>query len=297
MIIAHRALSKKARNILQLSLKIGITLFCCWYVSNKIDFSRLTEVLPKTNGWWLGGAVLAFIISKVLASFRLNIYFKHIGVDLSQRINLRLYWLGMFYNLFLPGSISGDAYKVIRLTQLYGIPYKRTTAAVVLDRFSGLLALGLLLAVSWVLLFDMKFYSWQMIAAACLSVPLFYWVIRYFFPYFIPAFWSTFIWGMLVQLLQVATMYCILKALQIDNSLFEYILIFLVSSVVAVLPFTIGGLGAREMVFLWGSSLFHLDNTVSIMASLLFYITTVLSSSLGFPYVFFDPLRQKNIKH
>ncbi len=58
-------------------------------------------------------------------------------------------------------------------------------------------------------------------------------------------------------------------------------LIFLISSVVAVLPFTIGGLGAREVVSLWGAQIFGLDHTVSVMASLLFYGATVASSLPG----------------
>jgi hypothetical protein len=43
----------------------------------------------------------------------------------------------MFYNLFLPVSISGDAYKVILLKKIYDAPYKKTTSAGLLDRFSG----------------------------------------------------------------------------------------------------------------------------------------------------------------
>src|SRR6185295_9413691 len=95
---------------------------------------------------WLIPALILFIISKIVSSFRLNLYFKNAGVELSQPQNLRLYWLGMFYNLFLPGSISGDAYKVILLKRKYNASYKKTSAAVLLDRFSGLLALGLIMS-------------------------------------------------------------------------------------------------------------------------------------------------------
>jgi uncharacterized membrane protein YbhN (UPF0104 family) len=293
MMVALQAFTKRHSSLLKLLLKITITACCFWYISYKIDIGKAGEVLPYTNGWWLSGAVIAFIVSKMFSSFRLNIYFRHIGLSLSEKKNLQLYWLGMFYNLFLPGSISGDAYKVVRLTKEYGLSYKKTTAAVLLDRLSGLLALGLLLAVFWVALFRMGFYSRAVIVAAFLSVPAFYFAIRIFFPYLLRAFWSTLFWGLAVQVFQVVTMFCLLNALHINAGIYEYLLIFLVSSVVAVLPFTIGGLGAREMVFLWGAALFHLDNTVSVMASGLFYITTVLSSSLGLPYIFYDPLKNR----
>lgn len=53
-----------------------------------------------------------FNISKIISSIRLNRYFKDINLSLSQTYNLKLYYLGMFYNLFLPGGIGGDGYKI-----------------------------------------------------------------------------------------------------------------------------------------------------------------------------------------
>jgi len=65
--------------------------------------------------------------------------------------------------------------------------------------------------------------------------------------------------GVAVQALQVIGVYCIMYALHLQANEAAYILIFLLSSIVAVLPFTIGGLGAREIVFIWGSHHFLLD--------------------------------------
>ncbi len=79
----------------------------------------------------------------------------------------------MFYNLFLPGSISGDAYKVVRLTKDFNVAYKKTTAAVLLDRFSGLLALGLLLGVFWAIAFKGGYYSIWLMAGILLGIPFF----------------------------------------------------------------------------------------------------------------------------
>ena len=123
-----------------LLLKIAITVICLWYVSTKIDFRQLAETLLKAKWLWLLAGILLYMISKIVAAIRLNIYFRNIGLRIPETENLKLYWLGLFYNLFLPGSISGDAYKVIRLTKQFGVSYKKTTSAVVLDRLTGLLA-------------------------------------------------------------------------------------------------------------------------------------------------------------
>ena len=95
---------------LKLLLKIAITAACFWYISTKIDFSKAWEALLKANWWFLFLAVLSFMFSKLLAAFRLNIYVRIFLILLPEWKNIKLYWLGMFYNLFLPGSISGDAY-------------------------------------------------------------------------------------------------------------------------------------------------------------------------------------------
>src|SRR5881398_2699402 len=99
--------SRKSR-LLKLLLKIGITVLCFWYISQKIDFTRALQSLLKANWVFLFIALLFFVLSKLFSAYRLNIYFRNIQLQLPERKNLKLYWLGMFYNMFLPGAISGD---------------------------------------------------------------------------------------------------------------------------------------------------------------------------------------------
>lgn len=291
MTITLQMPSKKISNGIKLFLKVAITIICIWYISHKIDVSKLYDILAQARPGWIFLGSIAFIISKLFAAYRLNIYFRNINIHLSEWKNIRLYWLGMFYNLFLPGSIGGDAYKVVRLAKVYEVPYKKTAAAVLLDRFSGLAALGLLLGFFWIYVFNGQFYSGWVIAGMVVMMPAFYLVVKLFFSNFLPGFRATFAWGLAVQVLQVVAMFCILQSLHIQQLAGVYTLIFLASSVMAVLPFTIGGLGARELVFMWGAQMFFLDNTVSVMASALFYGITVLSSAFGLPFIFLDPLQ------
>ncbi|MBO9205162.1 MULTISPECIES: lysylphosphatidylglycerol synthase transmembrane domain-containing protein [Niastella] len=296
MILTFRMPSENVRKWLKLAIKIVITALCIWYISHKIDLKKLSGVLALANPLWIVLSIGAFMFSKLLSSIRLNVYFRNIDIHLPEWKNIQLYWLGMFYNLFLPGSISGDAYKVVRLTKEYNVAYKKTTAAVLLDRFSGLLALGILLGIFWIIAFKGGYYSAWLMAGILLGIPVFYFLIKIFFPYFLPGFFPTFTWGLAVQIFQVVCMYWILQALHIHTHTEHYMLIFLISSVVAVLPFTIGGLGAREVVFLWGAHIFGLDHTVSVMASLLFYGATVASSLPGLPFIFIDPLKTNTPK-
>ncbi len=282
----------QTKKVLKLLLKIAVTILCFWYISRKIDFTKAKDAVMQADWWWLFLSVLAFAFSKFLASFRLNIYFKNIGIYLSQKTNLKLYWLGMFYNLFLPGAISGDAYKVVLLTRKYNVGYKKITAAVLLDRFSGLLALGLILSIYGVIVLDKQLYDIILISGSVLSVVALYAVVKYIFKDFIPGFWPTFFWGIAVQIFQVVCVYCILIALHLPLHQSEWIFIFLVAAVISVIPISLGGgLGVREIVFQNGATYFGIDPHVAVVISVLFYFSNLLSSVWGVYFIYHDPLK------
>lgn len=275
---------------LKLLLKIAITVVCFWYISTKIDFRKALDAFTKASWSYLFIALLFFILSKILSAYRLNIYFSNIKLKLSTKKNLKLYWLGMFYNLFLPGAISGDAYKVILLNRKYKTPYKKASAAVLLDRFSGVLALGVILSIYGIIVLDNAHWDVALIAAAILAIAGFYLAIRFLFADFLKSFLPTFIWGLAVQSCQVFCIYFILLSLHLPLQN-EWIFIFLASAVISVLPISLGGgLGTREVVFAEGARFFHLDPQTGVVISLLFYLLTVIGSLWGLYYQFHDPL-------
>jgi uncharacterized membrane protein YbhN (UPF0104 family) len=295
--MAEAVIKKESQTIklLKLLLKVAVTVLCFWYISRKIDFTKAKDAVMQADWWWLFLSVVAFAFSKFLASFRLNIYFKNIGIYLSQKTNLKLYWLGMFYNLFLPGAISGDAYKVVLLTRKYDVSYKKITAAVLLDRFSGLLALGLILSAYGVIVLDKQLYDIILISGSVLSVVALYLVVKYLFKDFLPGFWPTFFWGIAVQIFQVVCVYCILIGLHLPLHQSEWIFIFLVAAVITVIPISLGGgLGTREIVFVKGAEYFLLDVHVAPIISILFYLSNALSSVWGVYFIYHDPLKDEN---
>ncbi|MET0392837.1 MAG: lysylphosphatidylglycerol synthase transmembrane domain-containing protein [Chitinophagaceae bacterium] len=281
---------RKIPGWLKLGLKIIVSAACLWYVSGKIDFTKAGAALRSANWLYLVLALAAFVVSKWLSALRLNIYFRNTGLRLPEWTNTKLYWLGMFYNLLLPGSISGDAYKVILLTRRYQVPYRKTTAAVLLDRFSGLLGLALILAAYGVVVLD-GLYTAAAVGGALLGVAVFYFIVRRYLADFLASFFPTLFWGLLVQGSQVVCTYLIMAALGIPVHATGYVFIFLVSSVAAVLPLTVGGLGIREIVFLEGSRYFSLVEENSVIVSILFYLITLFTSLWGLLYVFRDPLK------
>jgi glycosyltransferase 2 family protein len=282
------------KSFFKLFIKIAVTAACLWYVSRKIDWIKSFEIIQNSNWLWLLAAIILFIASKIVSSFRLNIYFKNINVYLPETQNLKLYWLGMFYNLFLPGGIGGDAYKVILLNRTYAYPAKQLTAAVLLDRISGVVGLGTLAVVYYYFVFSGTNYSLLLLCLLPAGLLVYYFFVRKLFPSFINGFWSTLWLGLGVQALQVFCAYAIMMALHISEHQAVYILLFLLSSIVAILPLTIGGLGAREVVFLWGSNtLLHITNDPTpVSISISFYLITLVISFIGVYWVYKSPLQK-----
>ena len=274
------------------ALKIVISAALIYFIFTKIDFKDVWETLKKSDPLFLFLALLFFVFSKVIAAFRLNEYFHLIGARLSQLSNLKLYLLGMFYNLFLPGGIGGDAYKGFVVQKEYQPGTKKVVSSLLLDRLSGMLLL-FMYACALALWSNNGFlqqFFWLLIGAIPLSVLVFWFVNKKFFPTTLPVFWKSFGYSALVQLAQLVCVVFILKALAITTDVVEYLFVFLVSSIVSVIPLTIGGIGSREVTFLYGAEWLGLNEGVSISISFTFFLITALTSFFGILYHFKKPV-------
>ncbi len=278
---SRRAEKKLLKNL----LKLLITVWALYYVFSHIDLSALLQLLGRSDPFWLLGAFVAFNLSKIISAIRLNRYFRAIGVYLSEMKNLLLYYLGMFYNLFLPGGISGDGYKIFLLGRRHNGSYKKLFQATLLDRISGLSALlflaGILYSFSSFaqLSTPLLYLSW---AGVVLALPANYLLTRRLFPDFLKVFGITTLLAFAVQLFQLLSAMLIVWALpEITAQTSDYLTLFLISSVVAVLPVSVGGIGVRELTFLYGFGLIGQDATAAVTFSLIFFLVTALSSLLG----------------
>lgn len=269
-------------------LKLVVSGLLMYFILSKIDVNEITNTLSTSNPFYLFLALIFFLVSKVLAAFRLNLYFHQLGVLLNHTSNLKLYFLGMFYNLFLPGGIGGDAYKGYAIKKKFEVPTKKVVSVLVLDRLSGLLLLfvyacALLLFVKNENVMDLKLVFTIGIP---ISILVFWLLNKKFFAYVMPVYWKSIGYSALVQLAQLVSVWFIMKSLGIALHQIAYLVIFLVSSIVSVIPLTIGGIGSREATFFYGASLLGLNENISVGISVIFFLITAVVSLLGVGYHF-----------
>jgi glycosyltransferase 2 family protein len=280
----------------KLLLKIVISVAALWWVFKKIDYKEVGSVISHANFFWLLVATVFFTASKVVSSFRLNEFFRCINVNISELNNWKLYLLGMFYNLFLPGGIGGDGYKIYVLNKKTDANAKTLFWAVLLDRLSGVIALFCLAVILFIFTpIDVPF-RWLYIVLVPISLVCFWLVLKLFFKDYLKSMHKLNLQALGVQILQLISAICILAALHVHTQYPEFLFLFLASSIVATLPVTIGGIGSRELTFLYGAQYMHLDMHISISLSLLFYLITAFVSLTGIYYSFFPKKIEIDIK-
>lgn len=281
------------KNGIKTGVKLLLSVLIVYLVLRQIDEKILLQVVARANPWWLLWALVFFVVSKLIGAVRFRQLLQTENIKISQGANLRLYWLGMYYNLLLPGGISGDGYKIKLLMDAFGTPFKRLFALTLLDRLSGVTALG-----QWVLILALGIdvlvpWRWAIVVLLVLSVSVTYFLYKKMGGENLRGIWiSSNLLSVVIQGAQLVSTLGIVFALGEGAHWLSYSVLFLVSSVVAMLPLTIGGTGARELTFLYGAGLLGVDSEKAVAIAFLFYLISTAAALYGMVYGF-TPLKLK----
>lgn len=276
----------KVSEFIKTIFKVIVTFGALYWVSRKIDFIELKTALVNCNWIFLVLAMLSYMISQFIASSRLNSFFKTINLHLSERYNLRLYQLGLLYNFFLPGGIGGDGYKIYFLKKEHHAKGRKLLSAIFFDRLSGLWALAIIICALVVFMPRLAIPNYLTITAAIIGTGSYFFFLHTFFKDFAKRFVQTHIKAIGVQGFQVISAILILYSLNFQDKFSPYLLIFLVSSLVSIIPSIGGGVGLRELVMIYGANYLQIDQHTAVLVSLFFYIISLTVASSGIYYIF-----------
>lgn len=275
-----------SRRYLKSALQLLVSAALITLVLRQLDLSQYRNlafdirILPG-----LAASALLFNASKIASAARLNIYQRHVGIQIAEIDNLKLYYAGMYLNLALPGGIGGDGYKILVLYRR-GLASARVLLGVtLLDRVGGLLALDLLACVMlpWVR-FPIPVPDVGLVAAAVatLVIAALVFTHRRLLKMHRGAILAVCGYGLLVQLLQVFSMAILIDGFGVPAARHsDYLLVFLASSIAATLPLSIGGLGIRELTFLLGLRALGLEPEAGVIASSAFFVISAVSALAG----------------
>jgi uncharacterized membrane protein YbhN (UPF0104 family) len=289
--------SEKVKKIVVNLLKLTVSVGAIWWVLSQIELKEVVILFSTANYWYLAVSFVLIAISFVISGFRQNLSFRSTGAHISPLLNLKLFWLGLFYNLFLPSGIGGDGVKVYLVNKYRQNGVKKNIGAMLINRIAGLVAIGMITIFLYYFSgdeFKIGWYGWLCVPAL---YTFYYFVLKIFLKSFVPIHAGLFAWSMLLQLVQLVAAMFILYSFNQFTNISEYLFIFFLSAIATALPITVGGVGAREMAFVLLASVFHLDRELAVALSVMFYILSAISSLGGIYWVFFPPFRKENLEN
>ncbi len=273
-------------------LKLILSITAFYFAFKRIDIKTFGNVLAKTQIWYLIPGLLLYTLSQVVSSKRLQIILKQRKDEVGFLWNLKLYFLGMAYNLFLPGGIGGDAYKIFAYSKKLNQPAKRYFVPILGDRLIGLVAIIALLSFCVSSLPDTGDWwtkpPWLVISVFGIFIG--YAAVIKWFKEYQYAYFRMILLSVGIQIIQIVGLIFIIQSIGvgIDNLWFVFS-VFLISTLATAVPVFLGGLGAREVVFASLFPVFGMYSETGILIAILFSIIVIASSLPGLLFAFSRP--------
>ena len=130
-----------SRGILSALVKVAITLaLYAAIIFYKIDIHDVWARLQTAEFGWVVLAVAAYVAGQWLSAYKWWLLLRPVKLVVPYRRVVGFYFIGMFFNNFLPTIVGGDAVKAIVLARETGA-LARSTMSVFMERNVGLFAL------------------------------------------------------------------------------------------------------------------------------------------------------------
>ncbi|PWJ69122.1 MULTISPECIES: lysylphosphatidylglycerol synthase transmembrane domain-containing protein [unclassified Fibrobacter] len=314
-------MNSKLKSFLVFCLKLLVTLVPAYFVYRNIvlapdwNIEDLYELFSSKSAVPLVLAIACLGISNFTACLQWKLLLEKQDVHLSYARLLKLYYVGLFFNNFMPGNVGGDAKKVYDIRMQGGQDTVGAgLTATFFDRLFGLFFITLFALAVGLLFFvhdpEQRAFMWPslwiclgfcMLFASLFSRRLGGLVCR-LMTKFLPAkiserlmhmfkrfqqFRSVKLWisinvlSAITQSLRIFVHYFCGIAVGVDLSMSWYFYYIPLVAIVSALPISIGGFGPRELL---AQSLFAragVANLPSVVIQLLAYLVSLILSLVG----------------
>ena len=301
----------KKRLILLAKLAVMAGLLALLY--RHVDFAAFRAALAGLQWGWIPLIYALLFLNTALNSWKWGLLLKADGIAIPLRSLMCSHLIGTFFNLFLPSSIGGDAYRVVDVGRRAGAGAK-SFASVFAERLMGFLALalwGLLFsAIGWSRLPDKRILFLPVIVFALMGAMVFAVVQRTalvavwrFFRmdrvHKLDAFLHRFLdslagyhadrkliaWvfglSLVFQMTAITTIFCISRALHWDAP-FVYFCIFVpLITLGEALPISIFGIGVRDGLYVFFFAQAGVAREQALSLALVYVIISIIYSLVG----------------
>jgi hypothetical protein len=217
-------------------------------------------------------------------------YYTKNNIDCSIALSQKLYFGGMLYNTIIPGGITGEAYKIFMMQKLKSAPKLLSLKIMLSNRASGLYILILiatLLSCKVIHLPNFPIKTWHLLSILIITSIGYLMSLKLILkePFKIAV--SAGYYSFFIQILSLLSAYFLLN--NIIDSAFEnmisYLLLFMISSIIQILPITLAGAGIREITFLTCAKYLPINIEIGIAFSMTYFLLNMVVSLIGLLFI------------
>lgn len=128
---------KSVKKTSRIIAKAFFALLLLYLISQRIDFEQFYEIISRVHIKYFLFMCLLWPLSVLVSSFKWNLILREYGIDVSFRKSFDLYWIGSFFNNFLPSSFGGDSYKFIYINRIAKNKKSQVVSSILLERGIG----------------------------------------------------------------------------------------------------------------------------------------------------------------
>ena len=302
---------KRARPLVVFLVKLLVSGGLLAYFLSRVHIERFFDTFVSAKYSWILLALIVYLIAQTISAGRWLVLARPVGIRTPFKELIRYYLIGMFFNLFAPGTVGGDVSRVYYLVrddtaQAEGNSVTTTHAAmsVLMDRAVGMIVLvwlgaaGLLLFPSYAVPQTVRSITLLLAAgfvAAALLIPLFRRVlpedghpmivkIRLALRSYRTQWRALALAGALsvvVHLIQ-AWMHLVMgRALSLEVPFSFCLIVYPLVGTFAAIPISLNGIGLREGGYIYLLAVIGIGSEKAIAFGLLLFLIVALDSLIG----------------
>lgn len=311
--MAQEAARRREQQGLLIVGKGALSLLLLWVLFRRADVGEMIRTLAGIRLEFFLLALALYIGGQLLSALRWKVLTVPLGLSIPYGRLAALYFLGMFFNFFLPTVIGGDAVKAYYLARQTRDSV-RALASVFMDRNTGLCALlliALVAAIAGRVAFSDRALAVPLAGAFLLylGVNLLLFIeapyralVRCFTALRLPSgaaladrahaalrtyrsspasVGKALVLSLAFHLLLIGLNYANARALGLRLDLLPFCVFIPIISLLSMFPITMYGLGVREYAFVALFSTLGLAREASLLLALLWFVVTLLASLPG----------------
>ena len=294
-------------------LKILVSAVLFVLIFRKINMGSFVETFKSINFWYIPLILPLFFLNYLISSVRWKslLIFENTK-EVSVKYLTSLYFIGSFFNNFMPTSIGGDVYKIYRLGKKINSNTNAFTATF-MERFTGMIALVLISYLGLVKTFDfwlnivLKYIPSNKYLELELKVLLYFgfWICAILFFSLLKILGKrvkkvrevreslmlyknrkkelviAFITSFMVQFMAILSQYLVFKSLGVDLP-FDYA--FFIFPVIILASFfipSLNGIGVQDALYVQFFGIVGITAPIALGASIIYHLFRLIVSLAG----------------